>query len=810
MPLATLAHLLKPEFGADAAAVVERARIASGSHDPGAWLAQLELQGLLTRPRRRAVLQAFLSGAAETGVGEFAPLPRLSTPAPAPVDAGRNTLVSPTEAASETTFRLGDLLGKGGMGRVFRATDPVLGRDVAFKQLTETREPEVRARFIREARITAQLDHPHIVPIHVLEASADGAHLGYAMKLVEGETLAQLIKGSAARQSAGAAPDAAHAPTTLLEHFLKVCDAIAFAHSRGVLHRDLKPANVMVGPYNEVYVMDWGVARRFGKVDAGDAADDAEWPESVPDEPALTRVGQIVGTPRYMSPEQAKGQNDRLDGRSDLYSLGVILFELVSLRKAVPGETGRAALASAAEGRMVALEHIVPGKTIAPELAAIIRRATARAPEGRYPDVPALADDVRRYLRGEAVLAWPDPPLQRVARWMGRHRQAAVAVVLGAIALTSVVGGVAVYRESRAEQARAAAERESARATLAAQTRGARRTAYLGRVAEQAHRIDGEFVKLERALEGLRTAAVWALTGPEPAGEPAPLYFAEDFAVEARRPPDFGRTAYRWPVSVSHPVIGLAPSARSQREALMPTLRRLGPLRHHMQQMFVEAATGGLTSAEPEKTRRIIAERRGPIDYAYVCLPEGVHFMLPGMDALPPDYDVRTAGFYQISDHQHGKRWGAPYIDSTTDAEGDDLVLPCTEGLWAPDGRFLGVAGVEITVTKMVSTALALPDLPTLRQSLLRGDGKKVIDTFDAGRRFPNASGKDEAMVLADFDLPAVVDAVKKGGSGVLEVERTIEGRARPVLVAYVPLTVLGWYYVVEADPEVALGGAGE
>ena len=808
MPLATLAHLLKPEFGADAAAVVERARIASGSHDPGAWLAQLEMQGLLSRPRRRAVLQAFLSGAAETGVGEFAPLPPLSTPTQASIEAGRSTLVAPTRPAADTTFRFGDLLGKGGMGRVYRATDPVLGREVAFKQLTESREAEVRARFIREARITAQLDHPHIVPIHVLEASVDGTNLGYAMKLVEGETLAQLIKSSAARQSAGAAPDAAHSPTTLLEHFLKVCDAIAFAHSRGVLHRDLKPANVMVGRYNEVYVMDWGVARRFGA--AADPADDAGWPETEPEEPALTRVGQIVGTPRYMSPEQAKGQNDHLDGRSDLYSLGVILFELVSLRKAVPGETGRAALASAAEGRMVALEHIVPGKAIAPELAAIIRRATARAPEDRYPDVPALADEVRRYLRGEAVLAWPDPPLQRIARWMARHRQAAVLVVFGAIALTSVVGGVAVYREARAEQTRAEAERESARATLAAQARGAKRTAYLGRVAEQAHRIDGEFVKLERALEGLRTAAVWALTGPEPVGEPAPLYFSEDFAVEARRPPDFGRTAYRWPVSVDHPVIGLAPSARAQREALLPTLRRLEPLRHHMQRMFVEAATGGLTPAEPEKTRRVIAERRGPIDYAYVCLPEGVHFMLPGMDALPPDYDVRTAGFYQISDHQHGKRWGAPYIDSTTDAEGDDLVLPCTEGLWAPDGRFLGVAGVEITVTKMVSTALALPDLQTLRQSLLRGDGKKVIDTFDAGRRFPNASGKDEAMVLADFDLPAVVDAVKKGGSGVLEVERTIEGRARNVLVAYVPLTVLGWYYVVESDPEVALGGAGE
>jgi hypothetical protein len=175
------------------------------------------------------------------------------------------------------------------------------------------------------------------------------------------------------------------------------------------------------------------------------------------------------------------------------------------------------------------------------------------------------------------------------------------------------------------------------------------------------------------------------------------------------------------------------------------------------------------------------------------------------MDALPPGYDVRTAGFYQISDRQRGKRWGAPYIDSTTDAAGDDLVLPVTEGLWSEDDRFLGVAGVEITVTKMVETALRLEGLATVRQSLLRNDGRKVIDTNDAGRRFPNASGKDEGLELFDFDVPAVAAAVRAGGSGVLEVERTVDGRATRLLVAHVPLNVLGWSYVVEATPEAVL-----
>ncbi len=807
MPHAILAHLLTPELGADAAEVLRRVQRATGTDDPRVWLDHLVAAGVVTVARRAAVMTAYVTGAAETGLGLAPDLPRLAAPVEASIPPGRPTLVEPGKAGTaEAGYQFGDVLGRGGMGCVYRATDLALGRDVAFKLLTTPRNPEVRARFVREARITAALDHPNIVPVHVIEASPDGEHLGYAMKLVEGRTLAALIREAAAIATAGKAFDEAHAPATLLDHFLRICDAIAFAHNRGILHRDLKPANIMVGPFNEVYVMDWGVARRMGGPEEPLPSPDAE--ATPVDEPGLTRVGQIVGTPRYMSPEQARGLNDQLDGRSDQYALGVILFELVTLRRAVPGETGQAALASAAEGRTVPLEHIVPGNTIPRELAAIIRRATARAPEARYASVSALADDVRRFLRGDAVLALPDPPVQRVLRWMGRHRQATLGVLLGSITLASVVSGVALWREGLAEQARAEADRRSAAAELAARERGARVTAFLGRVALQAHRIDGEFAKLERALEGLRTAAIWALTGPEPprTGDAAPaLYFDDDFASEARRPPDFGRTAYRWPVSLEHPVIGLAPDARPRKAELLPTLQRLEPLRHHMRRMFVEAATGGRSVPEPSLARQLLAERKGPIDYAYVCLPEGVHFMLPGMDALPPGYDVRTAGFYQISDHQRGKRWGAPYIDSTTDAAGDDLVLPVTEGLWSEDGRFLGVAGVEITVTKMVETALHLPSVATVRQSLLRNDGRKVIDTADAGRRFPNASGKDEGLELFDFDVPGIVAAVRAGGSGVVEIEREVDGRPARLLAAYVPLDVVGWYYVVEATPEAVL-----
>jgi len=214
-----------------------------------------------------------------------------------------------------------------------------------------------------------------------------------------------------------------------------------------------------------------------------------------------------------------------------------------------------------------------------------------------------------------------------------------------------------------------------------------------------------------------------------------------------------------------------------------------------MAQMVVAAAVGDTTAVTPDNARALVLARKSPIDYAYVDLPEGVHMQWPGIASLPPGYDVRTAGFYQLSDHQRGKRWGAPYVDSTTDNAGDDLVLPCTEGLWSPTGEFLGVAGVEITVTKMVETSMIMASRATLRTSLVDARGRKVIDSRDAGKRFV-PSGKDEAIEYTDFDLPEIATAIRAGTPGLRELVRD----GRRIVVAFVRLDALGWYYVVEVD----------
>lgn len=764
-----LRRVLEPHTEADVTSTFQKFRESMGSEDLGQFVAYLVDNGLLTPEAAPRVVEELRAGADDATVVE----PRGGS------SGGGQAGPPPAEGAKPrspaASLRLSDVLGKGGMGIVFRGEQIDLGRAVAFKQLLDGTNETLRERFVREARITAQLDHPAIVPVHFLELSPRATSIGYAMKLVEGKTLRALLTETAELYKAGAPIDEEHSLARRLEHFLKICDAIAFAHDRGVIHRDLKPSNFMIGKFGEVYVMDWGIARPMGAGKEEPAAPR----KVVSDDAELTQEGEVVGSASYMSPEQAEGRNDELDARADQYALGLILFEIVSLRRAIEGGSTIEVITNASRGTKAPLEHLSKKERVPAELRAIVDKATAVSPAARYPSVSALADDVRSFMRGDAVVARPDSSLTKLLRWMNRHKRTTLVTVVVALALAASAVTWSLYRQATHE--------------LAARERADKLTALYGEVATQAHAIDSQFQRMEEALEGLRTAAEWALVGPSPRPEDAPIFLDTDFADPAKRPKDFTQqTAYRWPVSVEHPVVGIAPGA--DRAALMSKIRKLSPLRAHLQAMFLGVVDES-AALSAEQRREFLLGRRGPIDYAYVDLPEGVHYVYPGVDALPPDYDVRTAGFYRMSLNQHGKRWGRPYVDSTTDEQGDDLVLPCTQGLWSPAGEFLGVAGVEITVTKLVETSLALPKRKTLRASLLDEDGKKIVDSFDAGKRF-KASGKDEGIELSDFDLPEVVKAVRAKEEGLRELVR--DGKS--VLAVFVRLDVLGWYYVVEVE----------
>jgi serine/threonine-protein kinase len=274
-------------------------------------------------------------------------------------------------------------LGRGGMGRVHPATDRNLLRHVALKRLDKdlAKVPMYRDGFIAEAQMTGQLEHPNIVPVHELAVSPEGVPY-FTMKLVQGIDLdawlhdAWRTPGSTERLEQG------------LEIFVKVCDAIAYAHHRGVIHRDLKPANIMVAGFGQVYLMDWGLAKLTKTRPASGAA-------------AQMEAKGPVGTPDYMAPEQARGNPADMDERSDIFGLGAVLYEIVSGKRPYgPLYDPDEILARACAGKIVSIDDATAEIGVSRQIKVIIAKATAPDPKDRYQDVSELRDAVHGFLRG--------------------------------------------------------------------------------------------------------------------------------------------------------------------------------------------------------------------------------------------------------------------------------------------------------------------------------------------------------------------------------------------------------------------------
>jgi serine/threonine protein kinase len=350
-----------------------------------------------------------------------------------------DTTINDTPGATSTGTpgerRLGDYqvlseLGRGGMGAVLLARDPHVKREVAIKVLLANHEqhPELVRRFFAEARIGGHLQHPGVVPVYELSRT-DAPRPYFTMKPIEGRSLATLL---AERQS----------PDDDLPRFLRVFQQItqtmAYAHSRGIVHRDLKPANVMVGDFGETLVVDWGLAKRLEatptpEADGTDVLNDRVGGEAetyVPTGSAtdeLTGEGRILGTLRYMSPEQATGASARVGPATDVYALGAILYEIVAGRPPYHDLRGPELLTSVQQSAPKPITHW--HRTAAKPLVAICARAMARRPEDRYATATTLARDVERWLADEPVSVYADPWTVRARRWTRRHPAMSAAVL---------------------------------------------------------------------------------------------------------------------------------------------------------------------------------------------------------------------------------------------------------------------------------------------------------------------------------------------------------------------------------------------
>ena len=434
---------------------------------------------------------------------------------------------------AEDRYRLLDNFAHGGLGNIWRAKDTSIHREIAFKELLPKalRNPVVVERFLEEAQITGQLEHPGIVPIYDVGFQENGTPF-YAMKLLKGgnmeaaiEAMHAMPRGSTERQLAF---------TRLLRQFIAVCQAVGFAHDKGVLHRDLKPLNIMIGEFGETLVLDWGLAKVLDVLgeqviatDSGGQLDHVDPNVSVVDEtlaespsmntdvastkdgatgPAMTNsgatgasatsgggtqssrteagtffrrqvttdartagsqtmMGQVMGTPAYMPPEQAQGTIDTLDARTDIYSLGAILYRLLTNKPPVARGKAHDVLVMVIAGQITPPREIDP--TIPAALEAICRKAMARQQVDRYPKALDLAADVEAWLADEPVSTYPDRWQTRLRRWYKRHQSLVHGAGVAAVVLVTVAGAWIGIESNRIEKLRLAATSKRQAASIA-------------------------------------------------------------------------------------------------------------------------------------------------------------------------------------------------------------------------------------------------------------------------------------------------------------------------------------------------------
>ncbi|MBK9035313.1 MAG: protein kinase [Myxococcales bacterium] len=609
--------------GAAAVVAGTDATVAASGGGPGR-------EATLAAPVAPVVLGDSLVGAAVT----LSPTDAGATTARTIGDDLRAASIDRFDEVARDRFELLGELARGGLGRVFRARDPRTGRVVALKEVLRP-TADLMVRFAREAMVTANLQHPAIVPVYEVGRWPSGEPF-YAMKLVRGRALDALI--------AEATTPAAR--IALLPHVIAIAEALAYAHSERVIHRDLKPANVLVGPYGETVVIDWGLARNLGDAETASGA-----PVAVERaEPGMTVVGAVVGTPAYMAPEQAAGQP--LDERADVYAIGAILYHVLGgERPYAECRTIEQILAAVDAGPPRSLRVLAP--TLPAELVTIAEHALARAPADRYATAAGLAEDLRRFQTGQLVGAHRYTRWQRIRRWVGQHRGAVGtgAVALAALAVFAILSVTRIARErDRARGERTIAQRERARAEQAqalAEQRVGETLEELGRQAL----IAGE---PERALPFLAAATG---AGPRPTlaallGEAA----APFTGLRALAPPDVVGTLAADLVDGGHLLVAASAMGASAYDLATRRPVWTAPGVHHV--------------------------RASPDGALVLCLG-------PGLDVT-----IRTAHEGRVV-----RRWTLPAAD-------DQLWLPA----WSPRGDRLAVAtgGGRVATGGLDDAALAV------------------------------------------------------------------------------------------------------
>lgn len=670
----------------------------------------------------------------------------------------------------ESEYRPGRVFAEGGQGIIREGMDLNLRRLVAIKTLkADVGDQFTRGQFLQEARVTAQLSHPAIIPIYSLNTDdEDGLHL--VMKLVDGKTLKSYLDQLDHEYSTSGIEQFDERKSLMyrLEIMLRVCDALDYAHSRNIMHCDLKPENILIGEFRETYIMDWGIARQI--MEPG--YDPATW----------VKPNTISGTPRFLSPEAIHGEHT--DQRADIYALGLILFEVVTLREAYMARSSAEVVSLIREGRIAETRHKF-GAKIDPDLKAIIAKATAYDRAERYQTVHELASDLRRFMGGEETTANPYSVFGKLSAFAVHHKRLSLAFAIVCILTLLLSLGITGYRRISQINAIHNYSRELGEALIQStacanyiETHVSRNAQFLSAVTSEFIFLYGADLREEKEEEDEDCMMPVSALRTDAKDPPASLLYSSVY----HRKIDFAHFAHKT-------VHG---------ETLTDTEKRrlhvLSHLKDFIMDVFTDRLPRELANASPAEQNEYFRLKGIPLHLLLFGFPDGQYIVYPGSGSYADTYDPRGRHWYKTAQEGDGGfAWTNPYPGNTAAA---GYLLSCDAPMLDTAGNFLGVAGFDLSLNIIIRDLKAQGNTGNnvLEKTLLNNSGLILLST---GGRFASAmeTNKEDSLTIHydDPDLFRQFTEIKYG-----TITREENDRRIIYCVNYLPSQ--DWYYIEKID----------
>ena len=679
----------------------------------------------------------------------------------------------------EESFETISKIGEGGQGVIFTAADRSLGRVVAVKSLHKNLNDHKQSRehFVSEAKITAQLDYPGIVPIYSLNSDTDGG-LHLAMKFINGENLADyLVRIREQYQKNGINKfNETHSMRKRIEILLRSCDAVAYAHSRNVMHCDLKPENIMLGQHNDSYIMDWGIARLIHDP----SYDSATW----------TRPASISGTPRYLSPEAINGIYT--DERIDIYALGLILFECVFLKTAYNGKDTKEVIGRVKNGQIESFTHAF-GIPVSKDLCAIIAKAVAHDREERYQSVNEFADDIRRYLANEETSARPDNIFAKVLRFSQRHIKILLIFALTGLLLAGASVSYSVYQRNK--QVNFILQREIALSEAYS------RALYVSSL------IELQMNHVANSLKSLSAYMSFLLEQDKVAAVAEKKYF--------RYQDEAAKTQYSGDIKFSEPCnkyisldrLSFNHHSGKYTAEMQQQMERLQNLQPVLKQallfgnIFREKSV--VNKMSEKEAREYFFENGSPILWFYCGLENGLYFSMPGYMDQPAQYDPRVRPWYKAVANKtpfDDVVWSTPYMDAVSKR----LTLTASIPIFVNKKR-VGVLAIDNMLQYIARFMKKHGNTEGfLMEKVIIDDNGRILLSTREDYSVRKENEKDVKNYNADgfFNDSRTFNIVRRRRNGIMSVRTPL---GRNIVYLFYRINTHDWHYVEKIDLDMLI-----